>query len=205
MEQHTDTIYTIGYSGFSVKDFLQVLCGHNISVLVDVRSSPFSAHFTDYNKDELEHHLSKEHIKYRNYAQEFGARQEDRDLYTAEGYLDFERFAKSAPFLDGIKKISAGMELGYVFALMCAEKNPISCHRAILVAHAFAVRGYHVIHLLPNGKALTQQDLEQELLDLYHPSRDQLSLLEETSSETALLADAYRLQNKKIGYHIEEV
>lgn len=205
MEQHTDTIYSIGYSGFPIKDFLQVLHIYNISALVDVRSTPFSTYFSDYNRNELERCLFKEHIKYRNYAQEFGARQEDRNLYTPKGYLDFERFAKSAPFLEGVKKISAGMEIGYVFALMCAEKNPISCHRAILVARAFATRGYHVVHLMPHGETLTQQDLEQQLLDLYYPSRDQISFLEETYSETALLAEAYRLQNEKIGYHIEEV
>lgn len=205
MEQHIKTIYTIGYSGFTVKEFLQELHRHNISVLIDVRSTPFSAYYTDYNKNNLQRYLEKEHIKYRNYASEFGARQENRNFYTSEGYLDFERFAKSESFLDGVKKISDGMKLGYVFSLMCAEKHPISCHRAILVARAFSTQGYRVVHLLPHGIELTQQDLEQQMLDMYYPARNQISLLEEAHSEAKLLADAYQLQNKKIGYHIEEV
>ena len=68
-------IYTIGYSGFSIQNFTDVLRQHGIRLLVDVRSSPYSIRYTDFNKEILQSILHESGIYYRNYAEEFGARQ----------------------------------------------------------------------------------------------------------------------------------
>jgi len=92
------TIYTIGYSGFKeVADFIKALQDNKITVLVDVRSLPFSSYFYNYNGDLLSKELKKNGIMYRNYAKEFGARQEDEQYYT-DGYLDFSKFTQSEQF-----------------------------------------------------------------------------------------------------------
>lgn len=191
-------IYSIGYSGFSIKEFVETLLMHGITVIIDVRSTPFSRTYINYNKDVLVRTLKKNGILYRNYADEFGARQEDKNCLTAEGYLDFEKFAESKPFLDGIKKIRDGIKLDYVFALMCSEKNPVNCHRAILVSRAFAQMGCEVIHLLPGGSTYTQKDIEVKLLDMYFPERLQLSQSGELEDEEELIDEAYRRQNAVI-------
>lgn len=59
---------------------------------------------------------------------------------------------------------------------MCAEKDPIDCHRAILVSRAFYESGCNVVHLLPENKTCTQEDLNNALLERYFPDRDQFSL-----------------------------
>lgn len=197
-------VYSIGYSGFPIKEFIQTLRNYHVSVIVDVRSLPFSNYFTDYNKETLAYTLKQNGMLYRHYDREFGARQENQSYYAAEGYLDFSRFSHSDSFLQGVEKLCAGMKLGYTFALMCAEKNPISCHRAILVSRAFAQRGYTIIHLLPHGKILTQEEINTQLLDLYFPERAQLTMFGESTNETELLNRAYEKQNAVIGYHIEE-
>lgn len=193
-------IYTIGYSGYSPAELVQKLHKLNITVLVDIRSVPFSAHFPQYNKDHLEALLKKETILYRNYAAEFGARQ-TRPEFCTDGQVDFVKFAASPMFQSGIRKVLAGMDLGYTFVLMCAEKDPITCHRSILVARAFHELGQEVIHLTPEGEE-THAHLEQRLLDLYFPERVQLSLLETQVSDKTRLAQAYQLQNREIGYRI---
>ena len=71
----TDTIYTIGYSGFLLEDFISLLKLHNISLVVDVRSMPFSNRYPEYNENRLKYQLKRDNIYYRNYAKEFGARQ----------------------------------------------------------------------------------------------------------------------------------
>lgn len=199
-----ETVYTIGYAGFSIENFLNVLQDYGVSVLVDVRSSPFSSRYPAYNRDELELTLRRRHIHYRNYAREFGARQTDRQFYNAQGYLDFEVFAQSEPFLEGVKKIENSMQQGFCFALMCAEIDPLDCHRAILVARAFSCRGYQVVHLCPGERTVTHQKLEQRLLDRYYPERDQCSIFSAAQDEATLLENAYRLRNAEIGYHIQE-
>ena len=210
MQPHTSsgalpTVYTIGYAGFSPEKFLAALRDRQVSVLVDVRSTPFSQHFPDYNQDRLAAVLKQNGLYYRNYAKEFGARQEDLGLYHPDGYLDFERFAQSDAFQSGVQKLCRSMEQGYTFALMCAEKRPITCHRAILVARAFSGLGYPVLHLLPGGETQSPQEMEQELLELYFPDRDQGSLFDGFLEESVLLNRAYRLQNAKIGFRKENL
>lgn len=199
-----DTIYSIGYSGFSINDFVNTLQSNQISLLVDVRSQPYSQHFPDYNKDNLEKTLKVSGIYYRNYAKEFGARQEDRKYYSNEGYLDFELFAKSPLFLDGYKKLINSMRQNYRFALMCAEKDPFNCHRAILVSRSFHEAGYKVIHLLPNDRKTTQKEIESRLLEKYFPNRNQITLFGDALNEDDCLLQAYRKRNAEIGYSIEE-
>ena len=49
-----NTIYTIGYTAFPINEFLDVIKHYGIHCVIDVRSSPFSNYYSDYNKDELE-------------------------------------------------------------------------------------------------------------------------------------------------------
>ena len=199
-----NTVYTIGYSGFSIDDFVTTLKKHNISLVVDVRSSPFSSYFPQYNRDSLEIFLKMHGIYYRSYPSEFGARQNDRKYYCKEGYLDFEVFSRSEPFLKGISKLCNSMEQNYTFTLLCAEKDPICCHRTILVARAFFERGYNVVHLLTNGKTITQQEINKQLIEKYYPNRDQMTFFETVQDDDTLLKIAYKKQNAEIGHRLEE-
>jgi len=201
------TLYTIGYAGFSITDFINTLKEHDVSAVIDVRSQPYSQRFADYNKDILQGTLKNHSMRYKNYSLEFGARQDDHKYYTNTGYLDFDLFSKSPAFMNGMSKLTTAMEGSYTFALMCAEKDPFNCHRSILVARAFHNAGYNVIHLLPNGRTLTQNDIEKRLLDKYFPKRDQLTMFDDCFSTSELITQAYMKRNAEIGYSIstEEV
>lgn len=199
-----NTVYTIGYSGFSIDSFVATLKLNNVSLVIDVRSSAFSNYYPEYNKEALEKCLKANGIYYRNYANEFGARQNDRKYYCKEGYLDFEVFSKSEPFIQGVKKLCNSMEQNYAFALMCAEKDPICCHRTILVARAFFERGYNVVHLLASGQTTTQEEINDRLVEKFFPDRDQMTLFEAPQDDDELLKMAYRKQNAEIGYRLEE-
>ena len=197
----TDTIYTIGYSGFSIKEFIDTLKAHKINFVVDVRSKPFSHHNPEYDSPVISRTLEAEGIKYENFAREFGARQEDRNFYTPEGWLDFEKFMSSRQFYDGITKILEG---DYTYALMCKEKDPIDCHRGIMVARVFNEIGRDVIHLMPDGNNLTQEDLEHEMIALYFSNYEHGDLFSGYPTERELVDAAYRMRNAKIGWRYDE-
>lgn len=197
-----DTLFTIGYSGFKIVDFLSTLKMYNITLVVDVRSLPYSQYYSDYNKDKLSAILNGSGIYYRNYILEFGARQEDKHYYP-NGYLDFEMFSKSKNFITGVDKLKKAMEHDYSFALMCSEKDPINCHRAILVSRAFHNAGYQVIHLLPDGKTTTQSELEERLLNIFFPERNQINLFLPNLTTEEYIVEAYKKQNEIIGYSME--
>lgn len=196
-------IYTIGYSGFKIEDFINTLKKYNINSVIDVRSNPHSQFYVDYNKENLENTLKTNKIIYRNYKDEFGARQEDKSFYT-NGCLNFKAFSQSKIFQSGLKKIINAMPLGYTFVLMCSEKEPIRCHRNIMVARVFFEQGYEVKNILSDGTYVTQDEIEKELVNIYYPNREQLSLLSEPLTWNEMVENCYKLQNHKIGYRIND-
>ena len=193
-------IYTIGYTAFSIDEFIEVINSYGVNCVIDVRSSPFSAYYSDYNKDSLENVLKQHNILYRNYQKEFGARQTNPVFYSGD-IVDFEKFIKSEQFMDGVSKVTKGIERGYTFALMCAEKDPINCHRSIMLGRGFSDCGFMVRHIISKTEYETQQEIEERLLEMYHQDRFQLSLFCEGSSEAGLISDSYKKRNLEIGYN----
>lgn len=197
------TIYTIGYTGFKLDEFKKILRENNISCVVDVRSNPSSKYYPDYNSNNLKSFLNKNGIRYRHYGEEFGARQNSLKYYT-NGYMDFEKFTKSQQFWEGFHKIEAGINLNYVFVLMCAEKNPYDCHRSIMISRVFYDNGYDVKHILADGNIESQNDIENQFLENYFPNRNQSSLFVSETSTKDLIKKGYILRNREIGYRLHE-
>jgi uncharacterized protein (DUF488 family) len=194
------TIFTIGYSGYKPEDFIDELKRRNINVVVEVRSQPYSRYYSEYNKGFIEELLKSQSIIYRNLALEFGARQTNRNYYS-DGKLDFDKFAVSEAFSQGIEKVKTASNLGYIMALMCAEKEPEKCHRAILVARVLRDNGFEIRHIVPSQPDYTQEDLEQKLLGQYFSDREQVSLFtENTKPEDELIQEAYRKRAFEIAY-----
>ena len=124
--------------------------------------------------------------------------------YYPNGYLDFNLFSKSERFKEGFQKINAGIELNYSFVLMCAEKDPFDCHRAIMVSRFFHENGFDVKHILADESFETQEMIEQKLVDRFFPNRNQLSLFSGEETTQDLIKKGYDLRNKEIGYRIKE-
>lgn len=196
-------IYTIGYTGFSIEEFILTLKKHKINSVIDVRSMPYSKIYSDYNEGNIKDTLKKYGMYYRNYKKEFGARQEN-ELYYPHGYLDFSLFTKSEAFKEGMNRIISAIPLGYNFVLMCSEKNPIECHRCIMVAKAFYDNGLDVNNILSTGDFISQSEIEKQLVDIYYPNRDQLSLFDDQLSWDEMVKNSYSYQNEKIGYRKED-
>lgn len=197
------TIYTIGYSCFKIDEFINVLKKYKINSLIDVRSNPNSMYYIDYNMSNLESLLKANGIIYRNYKKEFGARQENPQFH-CNGYLDFEKYVKSDSFLEGVRKIEAGIERGYVFAFMCAEKDPSTCHRNIMVAREFYKKGYEIGNILFDGTIELQNSIEERLVNQYFPNRNQLTLFQDELSWEEMVDKSYKQRNSEIGYRNEQ-
>lgn len=196
-------VFTIGYSGFLFEDFIRVLKYYHINSVIDVRSQPYSKIHPEYNKEQLSSALRGVRIYYKNYRKEFGARQLDPFLYP-NGYLDFTLFSKTTPFQEGMDRIINAMPLGYRFVFLCSEKDPITCHRCIMVARSFYQRNIEVKNILSDCTFETQEQIENRLVDLYFQDRDQLSLFEPQLPWDEMVKQSYKKQNEKIGYRLRE-
>lgn len=197
-------LFTIGHSHHQIPFFLDVLHKYNVNYLMDVRSVPYSRYAEQFNRENIQKDLGSAGINYVFMGKYFGARQDNPSLYNDEGYLDFETVRTHSPFVMRVDSVIKGLNQGNNIALMCTEKEPIDCHRAILVARAFEQRGIQVKHILPSGNILTQDALNEQLLDLYFPDRNTISLFATVPEATdeEMLSEAYRLRNKAIGYRI---
>ncbi|MCG9969832.1 DUF488 domain-containing protein [Pelotomaculum terephthalicicum JT] len=200
-------IYTIGHSSHKLENFLHLLKIHSINCLIDVRSMPHSKYTPQFNKDELRRFLLSNSIHYIFMGNEFGARREDKSLYTKEGYLDFDKVTNTSLFKAGIERIKTGIKKDFKIALMCTEKDPIDCHRNILIAREFHKLDYSIDNILENGEIQNQDFIEKRLLDMYFPNRMQQTLfdiIDGRKNDSELIDQAYKLRNRDIGYSIVE-
>lgn len=192
-EQHF--IFSIGYGNRSTNDFLSLLRRNDIQVVCDVRSTPYSGRFPDFSREAL-HSLLKQHgIKYLFMGDVLGARPSDPDCYVA-GRASYKAMACSSAFQQGIERVQVGATKCNL-ALMCAEKEPMDCHRAILICRQLASEGFDVLHIDAKGKIEAHSDFEARLLK--HYKLDQTSLFDERPSTTAL-SEAYDRREQEIAY-----
>lgn len=190
------TIYTIGHSTHSVDTFINLLKIHRITAVGDVRSVPFSRFNPQFNKEQLQSALHSQGIRYVFMGKEFGARSEDSACYK-NGKVQFHLLSETALFRKGLERIAKGSEQ-YRICLMCAEKDPIECHRAILVGRRLKDEGYSVIHILSDGEMEHHEAAEKRLLEMLNMNHQDLFLNWEQ-----IIDGAYRKQNEKIAYTVK--
>ena len=196
-------VYTIGYAAFDINKFIDILNQYKISCLIDVRSKPLASEYHRiYSKPYLEPLLKDKNIYYRNYAKEFGAKQTSLSFYNEKNYLDFAKFTKSDIFNAGVQKLLKILNMGYNTVLMCAEKDPINCHRNIMVAKALRDKGFVIKHIMPDETIQTQNDIDTRLVQMYFNNVCQLSFFE-NNIDSDLIEKAYTMRNAEIGYSLE--
>jgi uncharacterized protein (DUF488 family) len=199
MEMKIMMVYTIGHSNHMTDEFIDLLKKFEINCLCDIRSVPYSKYAGQFNRENIKTELKRYNIKYLYFGEEFGARRTEEELLK-DGAVDFEKVAGDAKFLSGIERIKKGIEMGYIIAIMCAEKNPVDCHRSILVSRNLEKYGISVKHILADGSLECHKQTEENLIDRYFPYRNQISLQDFIEGGTDCLEEAYRRANKEIGY-----
>lgn len=190
-------VFTIGHSTHSAEAFLALLRQHGVEALADVRSSPFSRFNPQFNREALEQSLKANGIRYVILGKELGARSEDRSCYL-DGRVQYARLAQTPLFQSGLDRVLQGAAK-YRVALMCAEKEPLECHRTLLVAKALAVRGQPVLHIHADGHLETHEAAMERLLDVTGLPKEDLF-----RSKEELLAEALARQEQQVAY-VDEV
>jgi len=192
----TQAIYTIGHSTHSIELFLKLLIQHDISAVADVRSCPYSRMNPQFNRETLKGSLRKIDKKYVFLGKELGARPEDKSCYL-HGQVQFDRLAKTDLFKSGLDRVMDGSKTMRI-ALMCAEKEPLDCHRTILVARHLEERGMSVKHILFDGSIEEHADAIERLI-----ARKRISGVDMFRAKEAVVLDAYKEQRRNIAYREE--
>lgn len=186
-------IFTVGHSNHTLQHFLKLLESHAVTAVADVRSSPFSKYNPQFNRDPLADALDQHGISYVFVGAELGARPSDTACYV-DGKVDYARLTGSAPFQAGIERVVKGCEKHRV-ALMCAEKDPLQCHRSILISRVLNACGLAVDHILADGSVEPHADAMNRLLELLKLPREDMF-----RTHDQLVADACTLQERQIAF-----
>ncbi len=143
------TIYAIGHSTRPLDEFIELLQGHGITLLADIRTIPKSRHNPQFSGEVLRKELPRNRIRYIHLKELGGLRRAAKDsVYRGwknasfRGYADYMQTREFVHALRGLMTLAKGERV----AVMCAEGNPFRCHR-LLVADALTVRGVRVLHI----------------------------------------------------------
>jgi uncharacterized protein (DUF488 family) len=185
-------IYTIGHSNHSARRFIDLLREATIDCVADVRSTPFSRRNPQFSQKPLTASLKDAGIAYWFLGDALGARPKDPDCWD-DGKVSYARIAASPAFQEAIHALIDGSHAKRI-ALMCAEKEPLDCHRTILVGRALAQLDTDLGHIHADGRIEPHADLEERLL---HLAKEKVDLL---NGRAAALAQAYDKQAKRMAY-----
>ncbi|MGB7845294.1 MAG: DUF488 domain-containing protein [Candidatus Acidiferrum sp.] len=191
-------LFTIGHSNLDMSELLGVLIRHEIRMVCDVRSRPGSFRFPQFNREPLMAQLASAKIIYQFFGDQFGGRPLDSRYYRPDGLVDYPARRKAPDFEEAMDRF-LGCAQSQNVVLMCAEEDPLHCHRFMLICPALAKRGILPGHLRRGAVLESQRDAEDRLLQL-HGFADVTSTSLFAQGRAAALEDALRLQSEQYGF-----
>lgn len=192
-EKDIPALYTIGHSTHEAEAFLDLLKSHGIEMIADVRSSPYSRMTPQFDREALAAVLKRRNVHYIFMGQELGARRSEAACYDGDK-ARYDLIAGAPLFQSGLQQVRKQAASRRV-ALLCAEKDPITCHRAVLVCRHLRNAIPAIGHILSDGTIETQAEAEQRMMEELDLAGG--SLFE---SPEQLIERAYDLQGEKIAY-----
>ncbi|HVS34501.1 MAG TPA: DUF488 domain-containing protein [Gemmataceae bacterium] len=199
-------LYSIGHSNQELPQLVALLLKAEVTAVADVRSSPYSRRLPQFNREALELELKGNGIAYIFLGDLLGGRPCDRELYDADGRVDYERVRKTVAFRHGLERLLGGLD-DHRIAMLCSEDDPLDCHRGLMISPAAKQQGVSSLHLRKDGSAETMEAMERRLLDETGGTarRDGplFAALWTEEDDRAALAEAYRAMNRRKGFRLE--
>jgi uncharacterized protein (DUF488 family) len=191
-------IFTVGHSSQAIEDFIQQLKLHEIQVLADVRSIPYSSRYPHFSRESLQKSLIVDAIRYLFLGRELGARRDESECYV-DGRASYAAITKLPNFIRGIDRLLDGTEKRRI-ALMCAEQDPLTCHRTILICRELARHGVTIRHICRGGELETHEHAERRLIAEEFGGDEQADLFAGAPSTDTRLNEAYDVRANRIAY-----
>jgi len=156
-------IYTIGHSDHTTAAFVDLLRGHGITLVVDVRSQPYSRWAHQFNRETLARDLQEAGMPYEYMGDVLGGRPADPALYDPhQERPDYQRVEQTPAYQAGIDRLLELARAGLV-AVMCGEGDHRHCHRHLLITQTLLARGVRVLHIQPDGGTVEGEPVTRQL------------------------------------------
>ena len=194
-------LFTVGHSNLEFAQFVKLLKDFSIQLLVDVRSRPQSGRFPQFSQPAFEKLLEAQAIPYLFLGEELGGRPDDPDAYRPDGIVDYRARRKSYAFGAGLERV-LGELASRTLALMCAEEDPLECHRFLMICPELVASGIQPLHVRRGSQFETQEAAETRLLE----SNGFADLAANTlfpDARAEALEKAYDLQAAKFAFRVD--
>jgi uncharacterized protein (DUF488 family) len=188
-------LLTVGHSNLPADGFMALLKNAGVTAIADVRSVPFSRRFPWFSGPKLAARLQGADIAYLPFGDALGGRPRDPALY-CDGVADYEKMAATTQFRAGLDRLAEAMGR-FRLCVMCAEREPLDCHRCLLVGRALAERGFALGHILIDGTIEPHAGAEDRLLGRAGGADDLFG------GRADRLAQAYRGRAGKVAAHFK--
>jgi uncharacterized protein (DUF488 family) len=160
---HKPLLYTVGHSNHDLSAFIDLLRGHQITLVADVRSQPYSRWASQFNKETLARSLRDAGLAYEFLGTSLGGRPEDPALYDLGAeHPDYRRVEQTPEYQTGIDRLLALAQAQQV-VIMCGEGDHHHCHRHLLIAQTLLERGVRVLHIQPDGSTVQGEQIPRQL------------------------------------------
>jgi uncharacterized protein (DUF488 family) len=191
-------LFTVGHSNLDFLPFVKLLKDQSVDLLIDVRSQARSGRFPQFSQPGFDKMIEDAGIRYLFLGEELGGRPEDEDAYRPDGVVDYRARRKSYAFQRGVERVVK--ELQHVScALLCAEEDPLECHRFLMICPELVRMGIRPLHIRKGSQIESQEDAETRLLKAHGFGGVAADTLF-PQSRTDALEEAYDLQAGKFAY-----
>lgn len=194
----SSTMLTIGHSNHEFPTLVELLRQNGVTAVADVRSAPASRFTPQFNRAPLERGLHEAGIKYVFLGKELGARTTDTTCYV-DGQVQYGRLAQTPAFISGIERVTKGVQTQRI-AMLCAEGEPLDCHRTVLVSQVLTEHGVSVGHIHGDGHVESHAAAMERLMARFGLAEDELF-----RSPTERLKEALMRQEHRIAYVSDEL
>jgi uncharacterized protein (DUF488 family) len=190
-------LLSIGHSNIPAERFLAMLRAAGVHAIADVRSAPVSRFCPWFSAKNLAPLLARDGMSYLAYGDVLGGRPRDAKLYRG-GIADYETMARQPEFGAGLARLmadAARCRAKGAICLMCSEREPLECHRCLLLARALAERKLTIGHILFDGSIEPHTATERRLLALDGGGGDLFA-----PGQHERLTAAYRRRARAVAY-----
>ena len=208
-------LFTVGHSNLDCLPFVQLLKDRSVDLLIDVRSQPRSGRFPQFSQPGFDKMIEDAGLRYLFLGEELGGRPDDEDAYRQDGLVvgrqvDYRERRKSYAFRTGIERVLEELQRASC-ALLCAEEDPLECHRFLMICPELVRMGIRPLHIRKGSetesqseslsKTESQEDAENRLLAAHGFGGVAADTLF-PQSRTEALEEAYDLQAGKFAFRL---
>ena len=157
-------IITIGHASHDISRFVKILEANQVETVIDTRQFPVSRHNPQFNRAKISKWLLKEGFQYVFLGNGLGNIQEK--ILTSS--IRLEEINANSPefraFSHDLGKLMAHINAPENIAILGTKGAPFECPRFYQLAPLLQRLGFSITHILENGQAIPNWQLEIELV-----------------------------------------